>query len=522
MTQVLEEKLLSTDFTFGFELEAKVNFYNFKIDKNSDEWKSIVEYIENEGLDLDFNYPKTYGEFVSMLKDELLYNSNDSDSDVDEIIENLLPFEMVKEKVEKSFNFDDYFKNKKYVVGKSKGITYDGSLGPGGFEWRSPVLKLTPDCIIECIGFLQDFKKEFIVDDRCGFHTHIAFNGITPDDAMWLTMKLAMDWDQKNEIGELALFTDPAATEFETISYENRRYASTDYLEDIADALVRKEYDKLANLLTNQKYRALRIHPQGTLEWRAPRGFLNEDMDTDYIKSFFLQLHQFVRWMITAQDENTIEGSDLDKKNLLDMIKSYSNKDNLFKDKMTAGDENLFKKIFDLNASALKNIDKIPTSKLDKAIMKILRGKDTFKPFMDEFIDHLKYNGDIPDKLFAKVYAFSNPDVRQELIIAHNLTDLPIKDMVEEHKRIFGRTFNDEFEIQELFVAMPRFMYEEDIINLLSSGYKIMDAFIKNHIIIPLVGENRFTNKIRNAIINNGHMTIDEYTNFMKKNNLKA
>ena len=519
MTQILLEKLLASDFTFGFELEAKVDFYKFKIDKNSDEWKSIVEYIENEGLDLDFNYPKTYGEFITMLRDELMTSSNDSDADIDEIIENLLPYEMVKEMVIYSFDFNNYFKEKKYVVAPSKGITYDGSLGPGGFEWRSPVLKLTPDCIIECMGFLQDFKKSFYVDEQCGFHTHIAFNGITSDDAMWLTLKLAMDEDQKNEISELCLFTDPAATKYEPISYENYRYAGTRYLEDLADALVRKEYDKVSALLTNQKYRALRIHPQGTLEWRAPRGFLNEDMDTDYIKSFFLQLHQFVRWMINAMDEKTIEGSDLDRNNLLEMIKSYGNRDNLFKDRMTAGDENIFKKVFDLNASALKNIDKIPTSKLDKAIMKIMRGKDTFEPFMDEFIEHLRYNGDIPDKLFSKVYAFSSPDTRQHLIKAHNLSLLPIKEMVEEHKRIFGRT-TDEFEIQELFVATPMFMSDDDIINLLSSGYKIMDAFIEYHIIVPLVRAHRFSNKIKNAIINNGHMTADEISNFIKKANI--
>lgn len=506
MKQNLTEKLLASEFTFGFELEAKVNPYEVRIDKKSDMWDEFMSFCDSNNAALDYNQLKTVGDLVDGLRD-LEEDGLVDDDQFNDWIDGIFTFDDTKEAVVKQFNFKNYFNNGKYVVAPSKGIVYDGSLGVGGFEWRSPVLKLTPDCIIECIGFLQDFKKVFYVDSECGFHTHIAFNGITPDDAMWLELKLAMDEDERNEVTELVLYTDPTADEYEPIDYSNR-YASSEYLEKLSFALYDKNYEKVASYLTNEKYRALRIHPQGTLEWRAPRGFLDEDVSTNYIKSFFLQLHQFVRWMIKALDEKTIEGCDLDRDNLLEMIKSYANKENLFKDRATKGDDNIFKRIYDLDKKALKNIDKIPSSKLDKVLLKIMRSEDISETFFTRLLSHLRYYNDIPEKLFAKIYAFSSPDTRDDLIDAHSEKLLPIKDMVQEHQRIFGRG-NEQNTISELFMGLPgkvALMSDEDVINLLSSGYKMYNHFLEN-LIRSLVSRNRFSNKIRNAIISNDHLT---------------
>jgi len=507
MKQALLEKLLASEFTFGFELEAKLDPYKTLIDKKSDGWAFFTKFCETENIPFDYRKLKTYGELKDILSDFVFDNEDMDDDTFTEVMEKVLSFEDVKEIAKKQFNFNDYFKNKKYVVAPSKGFTYDGSLDSEGFEWRSPVLKFTPDCIIECIGFLQDIKNTFIIDNQCGFHTHIAFNGITPDDAMWLELKLAMDEDERNEITELVLYTDPAAEEYEPIDYSNR-FASSEYLEKLSSAITDKNYEKVASLLTNEKYRALRIHPQGTMEWRAPRGFLDEDVSTNYIKSFFLQLHQFVRWMIDALDENFLEDCDLDRNNLLEMIKSYANKENLFKDKTTKGDDNIFKRIYDLDKKALKNIDKIPSSKLDKVLLKIMRSEDISETFFTRLLAHLRYYNDIPEKLFAKIYAFSSPDARDDLIDAHSEKLLPIKDMVQEHQRIFGRG-NEQNTISELFMGLTGkvgLMSDEDIINLLSSGYKMYNHFLEN-LIKSLVSRNRFSNKIRNAIISNDHLT---------------
>lgn len=510
MNKILLEKLLASEFTFGFELEAKVNPYEVRIDKKSDMWDEFMIFCDSNNAALDYNQLKTVGDLVDGLRD-LEEDGLIDDDQFNDWIDGIFTFDDTKEAVVKQFNFKNYFNNKKYVVGPSKGIAYDGSLGVGGFEWISPVLKLTPDCIIECIGFLQDFKKVFYTDSECGFHTHIAFNGITPDDAMWLELKLAMDEDERNEVTELVLYTDPTADEYEPIDYSNNRYASIDYLEKLSSAITDKNYEKVASLLTNEKYRALRIHPQGTLEWRAPRGFLDEDVSANYIKSFFLQLHQFVRWMINALDENFLEDCDLDRNNLLEMIKSYANKENLFKDKVTKGDDNIFKRILNLDKKALKNIDKIPSSKLDKVLLKIMRSEDISESFFARLLGHLRYYNDIPDKLFAKIYAFSSPSLREELINANNKKLLPIKDMVQEHQRIFGRG-NEENTISELFIGLPSLaavMSDEDVINLLSSGYKMYNHFVEN-LIIALASRKRFSNKIKNAIISNGHLTSEE------------
>ena len=242
MNKLLLEKLLASDFTFGFELEAKLNLYNTPIEKDTPAWEEFMSYCDNENVNFDYNRLKNYGELQDCLRNRLEDNEMEED-DYDAWIDTLLPFSSVKPIAYKQFDFNDYFKSKTYVVAPSKGMTYDGSLGLGGFEWRIPILKLTPDCIIECIGFLQDIKRTFIIDNECGFHTHIAFNGITPDDAMWLELKLAMDEDERNEVTELALYTDPVADEYEPIDYSNK-YASSEYLEKLSFAL----YDK--NLFT--------------------------------------------------------------------------------------------------------------------------------------------------------------------------------------------------------------------------------------------------------------------------------
>mgnify|MGYP007012529043 CR=1 FL=1 len=104
---------------------------------------------------------------------------------------------------------------------------------------RDDILSITTEDTDKTPVLQFDFlKKEnancvFYVDSECGFHTHIAFNGITPDDAMWLELKLAMDEDERNEVTELALYTDPTADEYEPIDYSNR-YASSEYLEKLS------------------------------------------------------------------------------------------------------------------------------------------------------------------------------------------------------------------------------------------------------------------------------------------------
>lgn len=529
MTEILEEKLLASEFTFGFELEAKVNIWKLPISKDKS-YDNFVQLLLDRGVISNLDEVKdceTYGELYNYLRDcydAAGYSEEDYEDDMDEIIK----FEKIVDVATNQFDFGSYFeKDKNYVVSPSKGIAYDGSLGIGGFEYRTPVLKFTPDAIVECIKFLKNIKKRFIVDDKCGFHTHIAFNGIKSDDAMWIMLKLAMDYDEKNEITELAVYTDPASLEFEPISYSNSRYARTDYLEDIAEALNSSNFNKLSELLNNEKYRALRIHPQGTLEWRAPRGFLDEDNSDDYIKSFFLQLYQFINWMKKVLDEKTIQDCDLTRDNLIEMIKSNKNyQNNLFTDRYSSSDRKIYDRLVALDKAILNNVDKIPYHQFMKILSKVVN--DSFHKknnFLHDFLDYIQYEkADI--NMFSKVFAVSFPAYRVELIKHWELDNIPFEQIIKEYKKTskIGESIDAYFSISipALFSGTFNYMLEEDVINFINvlSNNKNNDSetyksFIEGNIIRPLSSKGKLTKRIAKTIIDNNIMSFEELTDFV-------
>ena len=45
---------------------------------------------------------------------------------------------------------------------------------------------------------------------------------------------------------------------------------------------------------SNEKYQVLRIHPQGTIEWRGPRGFLDSNRTIDYVEGYITKLYRLV------------------------------------------------------------------------------------------------------------------------------------------------------------------------------------------------------------------------------------
>ena len=274
----LLETLLKSEFKFGFELEAYVG-------------SSVLDnYIYGYTYDNDYADDEYYAD------DGYYENENEGEVNEDSLYEDL------------SYYFSKFFGTGVRVVG-------DGSLDSsrGGFEFPTPPMNLTPANIKKCINFLDSIKKDYYhiyTDETCGFHTHISFPQMTNEDMVWILCHLALD---ANFQDELLSFKTTAGEEFDFFGH----WATTDYLQDIESAIKLEDWNELNKWLTNEKYRLLRIHPQGTLEWRGPRNFLdNHNLQT--IKEFFIKLLRVVSIIIKIMEKKEING--ISKQNFFKLI----------------------------------------------------------------------------------------------------------------------------------------------------------------------------------------------------------
>ena len=178
----------------------------------------------------------------------------------------------------------------------------DGSLRPGRdrggipFEYSSPVFQYTPANISKVIKFLSNLKDWDVYTNRsCGFHTHISFNGITKKDVMWFMLYLC-GTGKIHEFDKLG----------RTLLY-NRTYASPRFLERVESYLKNMNLvDALTVVATNEKYRSIRLHPQGTVEWRGPRTFLNTP-SRKKTKTFFEKLDKMINYFVESVNAKSFE-----------------------------------------------------------------------------------------------------------------------------------------------------------------------------------------------------------------------
>lgn len=516
MKQLLDEKLLSTDFTFGFELEAKERYWNKPIDKTSDSWDNFREYMDELGYDSVGDNLETIGDVEDYWSDAIKFDYDRETADA--AIDKLYSYEDVEESVSKNEIFKKYFNNQKWIVSPSKGITYDGSLGLGGFEYRSPVMKLTPESVQTCIDFLLEVKKVFYVDEQCGFHTHLSFNGITEDDAEWITLKLAMSDEQIKDLEELVPYYS-SSMEYEPIKMVSSRYSSDSYLYKLRGAIMGLDttsvlstsIENIAKLLSDEKYRLLRIHPQGTLEWRGPREFLNEDNSDVYVKSFFLKIYDFVNWMRRVLDENTLKCCDIDRKNLLDMIDSARPADKkLFSKRMTDSDKRLFDKIAK-NPQTLFHIKNVNTTKLIKVLQSVV--DDEFIKKINMFIDS---GYKLDDKVFAILFVAASP-FNQGSLLRHRNDDLPMKEIYEVFKRFSTNIYSSD--ATHMFIEKLKYLTENDIVNIVK--YSAYTANTMEISLLPfLVKDKLLTNKVKKEILDKYGITpknLDKMISNIKK-----
>lgn len=194
------------------------------------------------------------------------------------------------------------FINNTLDLGTGK-IERDGSLSTGNadgwtFEYGSPIIPFTIENIGKIKKLLTELKKKGVItNSSCGFHTHISYPTMVTDDIKWILFSIANDRKLAEEITKLE------GNEGE-ISFFTRQYASKEWINELKvdDNKSIKELK-----LSTDKYRNLRIHPQGTIEWRGPRGFLDDDKSIEYIGLFLKKLFKFIMkigTIVTSKEYN--------------------------------------------------------------------------------------------------------------------------------------------------------------------------------------------------------------------------
>ena len=314
MTQILLEKYLASQFKFGFELEAMV---------------------EDALIDFSDDY-----------HDEADYDSLD---------------EAIKEEISTAFNFSE----------DEIEIKYDGSLEPSNrfdyaFEWATPTMQFTPENLKRSIhGLDYLMKHNFYTNESCGFHVHLSFPNITDQDVIWIISKLSIDKPMFKKI-----------TNFEGLNFFNEEYAEKGVFEKIGKLINEEKYSELAQYFSTKKYRMLHIHPQGTLEWRGPRDFLDDYEGIHIVYDFFKLLHEFVSWMSKSISDNHING--ISKENYFKLVFGEDVKVNDYID-------NFNKKS---RFSKMKNIisDDIEKKYVNRFIKLMIKNKSDYTPSVEKIL----------------------------------------------------------------------------------------------------------------------------------------
>ena len=152
------------------------------------------------------------------------------------------------------------------------------------FEYSTNPFNITPKNIDMMIKMLSKLNQNNIYTNKsCGFHVHVSFPHLKDTDLFWIICNIAVNDDVQDTLLHFKKYD----------FFDAYQYAKPQFLNDIKIFIENKDMDSLKDLYSNDKYRVFRIHPQGTLEWRGPRNFLNAGNLRD-IKDFIKLLFKFV------------------------------------------------------------------------------------------------------------------------------------------------------------------------------------------------------------------------------------
>ena len=214
----------------------------------------------------------------------------------------------------------------------------DGSLrceyGYDCFEYSSPVIQFTPKNINMVIKFLDTLPSLGVkINNTCGFHTHISFKGITKKDVVWAIASMVADgsYEEFLKLGRTRLYKSP--------------YAKASFLHKAKKLYENRRIEEMSNVLVdNEKYRSIRIHPQGTIEWRGPRTFLNVIKHSKNV-AYFKKLSKFIKRINDSLDMEY--SNNLSKQVFLDISKSRLNHLYFKEESKQIKAERLFQSIYD-------------------------------------------------------------------------------------------------------------------------------------------------------------------------------
>ena len=277
MNEILLEKKLTTDFTFGFELEGLAYDMQNIYDPNCRIRRYITSKIGNGG---DFHRD----------------SSIDADTDCVEYI--------IDSDEEETYYYNGMNVDLDFIDTELGGFEY--APFQTAFEYASPVLKFNLENIQKVINLLDDGidKEEFTTNKTCGFHHHLSWEGITGEEVAWIVSHLALDTKGRE------LFSSFIDDENETTSFITF-WSDDKYLDKLNNAIQAFDFAEIKVLLNTNKYSLLNVHRNKTLEWRGPRNFL-ESNNRKTIVRFYKQLWKIVNWMTEVLDRKQINGMDKD------------------------------------------------------------------------------------------------------------------------------------------------------------------------------------------------------------------
>lgn len=182
---------------------------------------------------------------------------------------------------------NDSFGFGKGVIESDSSVSPSSEKGGWSFEWASPKMPFNPKNVEKMYQFLKGLPELGVyTNDTCGFHVHMSYPDIDIINARWLICCMALDEQLYNMMTKLVVNDE------DTLRF-NGYYASGDFFDEIKRYVINGDMRSLNRVLSGDKYRVARIHPQGTIEWRGPRAFL-DSQNPEIIKKFILQLYKVV------------------------------------------------------------------------------------------------------------------------------------------------------------------------------------------------------------------------------------
>ena len=381
--------------------------------------------------------------------------------------------------------------------------TDDGRGTP--FEWSSPVLKVNASTFKKIIDmFKEGLPDYFYVNSSCGFHHHITFEGITAEEMVWIMCKLALDENMKNKLKE-----------FDDYNFVTG-WSQADYLDKLKTAVENDDYKEIVEICNTHKYSLINVHPQGTLEWRGPRGFLDEVGTADYaeriLTDFYVRVWEFVKWITDVLDETEI--NNISKENFYDGIRTAMKSSNTTRikgfDKKEEHKSGILsdKKLEDVCREISNNpkilLKYINSDVLEQIIQK-LYNKNRLGTKIKAINEMEEVSQDIKDKLNNLAYKYipyrilKNYDVKSDTI--YNTSPMTMKRLINT-KKLDGEdvTPSDVLDIieQNLNLFNPKILAKTKCPIIYDSNISVFD---RNNIFKFLVTNNYIKDVSANTLL---------------------